>query len=149
MMKVICTECSIVEDISDDDAKLLTHVVTKYKSNPSPADYLGVLSIIKGACKDNNRHIFIFDESFDKEVEDTIKEYNDATAKNVERKIALEKICNHIIEISDTLKDLEKKKEIALADLTTGGILIENVKLRFLKLTGTENMSIWSKMKTY
>lgn len=135
-MKVRCAKCKLEDDISEDDVKLLAHVVKKYNPKPSPIDYLGVLSIIKGNCEDGYKHTFIFNESFDQEVAEVIKEYNDAIVQNVERKVALEKIEN-------TLKDLEKKKEYAVAEMNAGGILIENMKLRFLKLTGTEDMEIW------
>lgn len=143
-MKVKCEKCKLEEEISEDDIKLLAHVVKKYNPKSKPEDYMAVLSIIKGNCEDGDKHKFIFDASFDQEVAEVIKEYEDAIAKNVERKIALEKICNHIIETNNILKELEKKKEYALAEMNAGGILVENVKLKFLKLTGTEDMAMWS-----
>lgn len=143
-MKVKCEKCKLEDEISEDDIKLLAHVVKKYNPKSKPGDYMAVLSIIKGNCEDGDKHKFIFDESFNQEVEEVIKEYEDAIAKNVERKIALEKICNHIIEANNVLKELEKKKEYALAEMNAGGILVENVKLKFLKLTGTEDMAMWS-----
>ena len=147
MMKIKCTKCGIEEDISEEDIKLLAHVVKKYKAEPNPADYLGVLSIIKGDCNDNGKHIFIFDESFEQEVVNTIKEYQDAISKNVEWHTALEKISNQIIGINNMLEDLEKNKEQVLAEMSAGGILIDNVKLKLLKLTGCEDTEMWSKYR--
>ena len=142
-MKIKCTKCNIEEDISEDDVKLLAHVVKKYKPKPNPTDYLGLLSVMKDNCKDNGKHIFIFDEYFDQEVVNTIKEYNDAIAKNIEIKVALEKIANQTVDVNNALKDLEKKKEYVVAELNAGGILIDNIRLKFMKITGTEDMSIW------
>lgn len=143
-MKVKCAKCGCIEELKDDDVKLLAYVVKRYNQKPSPIDYLSVWSIIRGTCTDNEKHLFIFDESFDKDVANTIKEYNDVTISNNERKVAFEKVCNQIDETNKILKDLEKKKTYALAEMNAGGILIENIRLKFLELTGTEDMTIWS-----
>ena len=141
-MKVKCTKCELDDDVSEDDVKLLAHVVKKY-NKPKPEDYLAILSIIKGKCTDGEKHIFIFNGSFNQDVTNTIKEYQDAIVKNVERKIALDKVCVQIEETSNSLKEIEKKKEYILAEMAADGMLIDNVKLKFLKLTGTEDMEIW------
>lgn len=142
-MRVKCVKCGIIDDLKEDDIKLLAHVVKRYNQKANPVDYVAVLSVIKGLCTDNDKHIFIFDESFEKGVADTIKEYNDAIKQNVERKVALDKICIQIEETNNELKELEKKKEYMLAEMSAGGMLIDNIELKFLKLTGTEDMEIW------
>ena len=142
-MKVKCTKCQLEDDVNEDDVKLLAHVVKKYNPKPRPGDYMAILSIIKGNCSDGEKHLFIFNGSFDQDVATTIKEYNDAIKQNVEIKIALDKVCIHIEEASNVLKELEKKKEYMLAEMAAGGLLIDNVKLKFFKLTGTEDMEIW------
>lgn len=142
-MKVKCTRCELEDDINEEDVKLLAHVVKKYNHKPKPGDYMAVLSVIKGNCTDGEKHLFIFNGSFNEDVANIIKEYQDAIAKNVEIKIALDKLCIQIEEKSNALKELEKKKEYMLAEMTAGGMLIDNVKLKFLKLTGTEDMEIW------
>lgn len=142
-MRVKCVKCGIIDDLKEDDIKLLAHVVKRYNQKANPVDYVAVLSVIKGLCTDNDKHLFIFDESFEKSVADTIKECHDAIAKNAERKVALDKVYIQIEEISNELKELEKNKEYMLAEMSAGGILIDNVKLKFLKLTGTEDMEIW------
>ncbi len=142
-MKVKCEKCQLEDDVNEDDVKLLAHVVKKYNPKPRPGDYMAVLSIIKGNCADGEKHLFIFNGPFDQDVATTIKEYEDAIKQNVVIKIALDKVCAHIEETSNALKELEKKKEYMLAEMSAGGILIDNVKLKFLKLTGTEDMEIW------
>lgn len=142
-MRVKCTKCNLEDDINEDDVKLLAHVVKKYNPKPMPGDYMAVLSIIKGNCTDGEKHLFIFNGSFCQDIAATIKEYEDAIKQNVERKVTLDKVCIQIEETSNTLKEFEKKKEYILAEMAAGGILIENVKLKFFKLTGTEDMSIW------
>jgi hypothetical protein len=143
-MKVKCAKCGILEEMKEDDVKLLAHVVRRCNSKPSPVDYLSVWSIIRGLCKDNDKHVFMFDESFDKEIADTIQEYNTAKENNNERKSTLDKVRNQIEETSNILKELEKEKAYAIAEVNAGEMLIGNIKLKFLKLTGSEDMSIWS-----
>lgn len=143
-MKVKCIKCQIVEELKEEDIKLLAYIVHKYNNKPNPVDYISILSIIKGFCSDSDKHAFIFDEAFDKEVADTIKEYNDAMTINVERKAALEKIEKQIIETAKVIEELEKKKEYAIAEMNAGGMLVDNIKLKFLKLTGSEDMKMWS-----
>ncbi len=143
-MKVKCIKCNILEELKDEDVKLLAYAVKKYNPEPDPVDYLSVWSIIRGNCTDKEKHIFIFDELFDKDVADTIKEFNDAIISNNERKAAFEKVCHQIDETTKILKDLEKKKTYALAEMSAGGMLIDNIKLKFVKLTGMEDMTIWS-----
>ena len=142
-MKVKCTKCELEDDVNEDDVKLLAHVVKKYNHKPRPEDYSAILSIIKGNCTDGGKHLFIFNGSFCEDVANTIKEYEDAIAKNVETKIALDKVCFHIEEVDNSLKELEKKREYMMAEMAAGGILVDNIKLKFLKLTGTEDMEIW------
>ena len=142
-MRVKCTRCELGDDVNEDDVKLLAHVVKKYDPKPKPGDYLAVLSIIKGNCTDGEKHLFIFNGSFNEDVANTIEEYQDAIAKNTETKTVLDKVCAHMEEVSNSLKELEKKKEYMMAEMTAGGILIDNVKLKFFKLVGTEDMEIW------
>lgn len=142
-MKVKCEKCQLEDDVNEEDVKLLAHVVKKYNPKPRPEDYMAILSVIKGNCTDGEKHIFVFNGPFCKDVLGTIKEYNDAIKQNVERKVALDKVCTQIEEISNALKELEKNKEYMLAEMAAGGILVDNVKLKFLKLTGTEDMEIW------
>ena len=142
-MKIKCTKCQLEDDVNEDDVKLLAHVVKKYNPKPKPGDYMAVLSIIKGNCSDGEKHLFVFNGTFGQDVAITIKEYKDAIKQNVEIKIALDKVCTQIEETSNVLKELEKKKEYMLAEMAAGGILIENVELKFFKLTGTEDMEIW------
>ena len=141
-MKVRCTKCKLEDDISEEDIKLLAHVVKKY-NKPKPGDYMAILSIIKGNCTDGDKHLFVYNGSFNEDVTNTIKEYLDAVAKDVEIKIALDKVCSHIEEVNNSLKEFEKKKEYMMAEMSAGGILIDNIKLKFFKLTGTEDMEIW------
>lgn len=142
-MKVKCEKCQLEDDVNEEDVKLLAHVVKKYNPKPRPGDYMAVLSIIKGNCSDGEKHVFVFNGSFDQDVESTIKEYEDAIRQNVERKVALDKVCTQIEDASNILKEFEKKKKYLLAEMSAGGILIDNIKLKFLKLTGTEDMEIW------
>jgi hypothetical protein len=142
-MKVKCEKCQLEDDINEDDVKLLAHVIKKYNPKPRPGDYMAVLSIIKGNCSDGDKHLFALNGSFCKDVAITIKEYEDAIRQNVGRKIALDKVCIQIEETSNNLKEFEKNKEYLLAEMSAGGILIDNIQLKFLKLTGTEDMEIW------
>lgn len=150
-MKVKCAKCKLEDILTEEDVKLLAHIVKRYNPIPNPNDYTAVLSIIKGNCTDGKKHIFIFDESFDKAVADTLKEYKDAIVANVSRKETLEKICilmvettNQIKSLESELKGLDKKKEYTISEMSTGGILIDNIKLKFEKLTGTSDIEMWS-----
>lgn len=150
-MKIKCVKCQTEETLNEEDVKLLGHIVKRYNSKPNPNDYTAVLSVIKGECTDGKKHLFVYHESFDDEVSNLIQEYNGAIASNVARKQDLEKIVNQIFEINNqikvlesTLKDCEKKKEFILAELSAGGILIDNIRLQFEKMTGSDNISLWS-----
>ena len=142
-MKVQCEKCELEDEINEEDVKLLAHVVKKYNPKPKPGDYMAILSIIKGNCVDGEKHLFIFNGSFCEDVAETIKEYQGAITKNVETKIAFDKVCFHIEDTSNVMKELEKKKEYMMAEMSAGGILIDNIKLKFFKLTGTEDMEMW------
>lgn len=149
-MKIRCAKCKIEDILTEEDVKLLAHIVKRYNPKPNANDYTAILSIIKGNCTDNKKHLFIFDQSFDKAVACTLKEYKDAMTANVTRKETLEKICilinetaNQIKSLESNLKDLEKKKEYTLSEMNAGGILADSIKLKFTKLTGTEDISIW------
>ena len=150
-MKIRCVKCKLEDTLTEEDIKLLAYVVKRYNHKPSPNDYTAVLSIIKGSCTDDKKHIFIFDESFDKAIADVLKEYKDAIVANVTRKETLEKVCilmaettNQIKSLESELKTLEKKKGYTISEMGTGGILIDNIKLKFEKLTGTSDMEMWS-----
>lgn len=150
-MKIRCVKCKIDDTLSEDDIKLLAHVVKRYNHSPRPGDYTAVLSIIKGNCTDGKKHLFIFDEGFDKVVADTLKEYKDAIAANVTRKETLEKVhlltvetMNQIKSLQSTLGELEKKREYTTAEMNAGGILIDNIKLKFTRMTGTDDTDMWS-----
>lgn len=150
ILKVKCVKCQVVDELKEDDIKLLAHIVKRYNPNPRPIDYTGVLSVIKGICTDGEKHIFVFDEDFDKDISGIIQEYNHALNANVIRKEDLEKVSLSIFDITDQIKslesnlqELEKKKEYIIAEMRSGGILIDSIKLKFLKLTGTDDMSMW------
>lgn len=150
-MKIKCVKCQLQDSLGEEDIKLLAHIVRRYNPKPRPGDYTAVLSIIKGNCTDSNKHLFIFDELFDKDVADVIKEYKDAINANVVRKVSLEKVANQIIEtthqiksLQSTLGELNKKKEYMLSEMSTGGILIDNIQLKFERLTGTTDVDMWS-----
>lgn len=141
----------MVEKLDDEDVRLLSHIVHRYHDKVSPIDFLGVLCVIKGFCSNDKKHTFIFEESFEKEVSDTIGEYEQALAKNAERRDTIVKLAklihdtaNQIKSLESSLKDLEKKKEFTNAEIGTGEMLVENVKLKFAKLTGSEDMNMWS-----
>lgn len=146
MMRVKCTRCNIEEDISEDDVKLLAHVVKKYNPKPKPGDYMAVLSIIKGYCMNGEKHIYIFDESFDQDIADTLREYKDAVLLDAVRKDVMTKLEDHIKSLEANIKDLEKKKECAVAEKNAGDLLVDNIKLKFIKLTGTDDTEMWSKI---
>lgn len=150
-MKIKCAKCKIEEPLNEEDVKLLGHIVKRYNSKPSPTDYTAVLSIIKGQCTDGNKHLFIFHEDFDNDVANLIQEYNNAITANITRKENLEKIQIQTIETAEQIKnlqsaleELDKKKEYTISEMSTGGILIENLKLKFEKMTGSDSVEMWS-----
>lgn len=151
-MRVKCVKCKKVEGLTVEEVRFLAQVAGKYKPKPKPLDYTAILSIIKENCtEEGDKHLFMFDESFDKDVADTVKEYNDAINANVVRKESLEKTENLIIGTSDqikslerTLKELEEKKEQFIIEMKSGGILIDDIKSKFEKLTGTTDVETWS-----
>lgn len=150
-MKIKCVKCKLEDTLTEDDIKLLAHVVKRYNHKPSPNDYTAVMSIIKGNCTDGKKHLFVFDETFDKAVADMLKEYKDAIAANVVRKETLEKVCLQIVEtinqiksLQSSLGELEKKKEYTTAEMRAGGILVNNIKLKFMNTTGTDDTDMWS-----
>lgn len=150
-MKIKCVKCKLEDTLTEEDIKLLAHVVKRYNQKPSPNDYTAVMSIIKGNCTDGKKHLFVFDETFDKTVADMLKEYKDAIVANVVRKETLEKVClqiaetiNQIKSLQSSLGELEKKKEYTTAEMRAGGILVNNIKLKFMNTTGTDDTDMWS-----
>jgi hypothetical protein len=57
--------------------------------------------------------------------------------------VILEKVETQIKEAKEILKNLEKKREYAVAELDAEKILVDDIKLKFVKMTGTEDISMW------
>ena len=74
-MKIKCAKCDFEDELTEDDVKLLGHIVRRFNNSPNPIDYISVLSIIKGKCQDGEKHAIMFHESFDQEIADIIAEY--------------------------------------------------------------------------
>lgn len=151
-MKVKCVKCKMEDELNEEDVKLVAHVVRKFNANPSPNDYTAVLSIIKGSnCVDNKKHIFIFEETFDRAVSDLIKNKKSAEIAKLSRKDALSKIESDISETNDKirqlrshLEDLQKEKNDTIVDIEKTDLLIEDAMNNFEKLTGATDIDIWS-----
>lgn len=74
-MKIRCVICRIEEELSKEDLELATKVVL---TNPQPkaVNYIKVLALMHGICKNGKDHIYIFHEDFNVQIAD-IMESND------------------------------------------------------------------------
>lgn len=157
-MRIKCIKCETIEELDEEDTKLLGHVVRRYNPEPKPNDYIMVLNVIKGNCTDGNKHIYVFDSTFDKAIANLIKEYNDLCATNTTRdktisgidssmntiKTHIEDFKSKITALESQLKDCIRKKEGTITEIKGAEVLINETKLSFEKLTGSQDMKIWS-----
>jgi len=157
-MIIKCIKCETEEELGEEDTKLLGHIVKRYNPDPKPNDYLLVLNVIKGNCTDNNKHIYIFHETFDKTITNLIKEHNDLCATNATRdktvldidksmstiKANIEDHKSKISTLESQLKDCIRKKEGTTTEIRGTEVLVNEAKLRFEKLTGVLDMKMWS-----
>lgn len=157
-MRIKCIKCEVEEELEEEDTKLLGHIVKRYNPNPKPNDYLLVLNVIKGDCTDNNKHIYIFHEAFDKTIASLIKEHNDLCVTNAARdktildidssmstiKTNIEDLKYKIASLESQLKECIRKKEGTTTEIKGMEVLINETRLRFEKLTGTQDMKMWS-----
>lgn len=156
-MQVKCIKCETEEVLEEEDTKLLSHIVRRYNHEPKPNDYIMVLNVIKGNCTDGNKHIYIFDSTFDKTIANLIKEHSDLCATNATRektisdidssmntiKTNIEDFKSKIITLESQLKDCIRRKEGVTIEIRGTEVLINETNLRFEKLTGAQDMSMW------
>lgn len=157
-MKVKCTKCNIVEEITDENLALLTKIITVYNPKPKASDYVAVLSIIKGDCLDRDKHVFSFDESFMQEVDDIRNQYEEATNKrniyNGDVLKADDDINRCLSEIKDleakareiesTIDKLQKEKGDKIKELENTDSSISDIMTKLENLTGVKDVKMWS-----
>lgn len=157
-MNIKCIKCETEEILTEEDTKLLGHIVRRYNPKPKPNDYIMVLNIIKGDCTDGKKHIYIFDESFDRIIAGLIKEHTELHVTNDARHKAVLELDNLMSTIKANIEDLKskinasetqlkeciRKKEGIIAETKGTEMLIGDVELKFEKLTGNPDMKIWS-----
>ncbi len=113
-MNIKCIKCETEEILTEEDTKLLGHIVRRYNPKPKPNDYIMVLNIIKGDCTDGKKHIYIFDESFDRTIAGLIKEHTELHVTNDARHKA---VLEQMLDYAKTRKKEVPKREGWLEEL--------------------------------
>lgn len=144
-MKVKCIKCETVEDLSKEDIEFLISILRKYNSGDIvPSDYISLLSVVKGRCTDDKKHIFIYDEEFTKNVADLIDLYNNLCADNAAREKELSEILQKIENYKKEIGELSKSRYDKIAEVDDINAKINKVLKTFEETTGTNDVKMWS-----
>lgn len=156
-MRVKCTKCKMVEDITGENLELLAKMISVYNSRPKASDYIAVLSIIKGDCIDREKHIFSFDESFLQDIDSLRQQYEEITNKrnicdgdllktdeNINRYIAdIKELEAKAKEIDGNIEKLQKDKEGIIKDIDDIDISVSDMMSKLQNLTGIKDIKMW------
>lgn len=157
-MKVQCVKCKAVEDITGENLALLAHMISMYNTRPKASDYTAVLSIIKGDCTDREKHVFSFDESFYKEIDDMRNQYeefverqNICNGDSLKIDDEVDKYLSDIKELDAKAREIEDKidklrgdKDNKIKEIESIDTSISDITSKLENLTGIKDIKIWS-----
>ncbi len=143
-MDIKCVKCKTVEKLGQDEIEYLVNIAKRYTDNISPNDYTAILSIIKGTCTDGKKHLYIYDETFSKNIANMISGYNVLYEKNAEKEKELSSILQKIEILKNEIMNLDEKREGIIRDISDINISINGKIEMFEKETGTRDVKMWS-----
>jgi predicted nucleic acid-binding Zn-ribbon protein len=143
-MIIKCAKCKLVEELSQDEIERLVNTAKVYNDDVSPNDYIAILSIIKGKCKDGKKHLYIYDEIFSKTVADLVEEHNKLCENNATREKEVSEILQKIETLQGEIENLRNKKDDDIKEIGNINTAIDNLIVTFEKETGTRNVKMWS-----
>lgn len=143
-MQVECVKCKKVEELSEDDLNFLLNAAKRYTDEISPNDFTAILSVTKGKCSDNKKHIFIFHEDFSKKIAGLIEEYDKLSSNNIVKEKELSDILKKIEDLKNEIKNLEEKRDVDTKDIDDLNKAIADLMVIFEKETGTRDVKMWS-----
>jgi predicted nucleic acid-binding Zn-ribbon protein len=143
-MIVKCARCKLIEELSQDEIERLVNTAKVYNDDVSPNDYIAILSIIKGKCKDGKKHLYIYDETFSKIVADLVGEHNKLCENNASKEKEVSEILQKIEALQGEIETLRNKKDDDIKEIGDINTAIDNLILTFEKETGTRNVKMWS-----
>lgn len=143
-MIVKCIKCKTVEELTQDEIGYLVNIANRYTDEVSPNDYTGILSIIKGKCTDGKKHLYVYDETFSKNVADLIGEHKKLCENNASKEKELSDILQKIEDLKDEIKNLGEKRDDTVKEIENINRFTNIVTETFGKVTGSQDMKMWS-----
>jgi len=143
-MIVKCIKCKTVEELTQDEIGYLVNIANKYTDEVSPNDYTGILSIIKGKCTDGKKHLYVYDETFSKHVADLIGEHKKLCENNASKEKELSDTLQKIEDLKNEIKNLGEKRDDTVKEIENISRFTNIVKETFGKVTGSQDMKMWS-----
>jgi predicted nuclease with TOPRIM domain len=143
-MIVKCIRCESVEELSPEEIERLINIAKTYGEDVGPNDFIGILSIIKGKCTDGKKHLYIYEETFSKHVADIIAEHDKLCENNSAKEKELSDTLQRIEDLKNEIKNLGEKRDDTIKEIEDINRITNIVKITFEKVTGTQDMKIWS-----
>ncbi len=143
-MIVKCIRCESVEELSQEEIERLVNIAKTYGDDISPNDFIGILSIIKGKCKDGKKHLYIYEDTFSKHVAKLIDEYKQLCENNASKEKELSDTLQRIEDLKNEIKNLGDKRDDTIKEIEDINRITNIVKVTFEKVTGTQDMAMWS-----
>lgn len=143
-MIVKCVKCKSVEELTQDEIEYLVNIAKKYTEEVSPNDYTSILSIIKGKCTDGKKHLYVYDETFSKHVADLIEEHKKLCENNATKEKELSDTLQRIEDLKNEIKNLGEKRDDTVKEIEKINRFTDVVTETFGKVTGTQDMKMWS-----
>ncbi len=143
-MIVKCVKCKSVEELTQDEIEYLVNIAKKYTDEVSPNDYTSILSIIKGKCTDGKKHLYVYDEAFSKHVADLIAEHKKLCENNATKEKELSDTLQRIEDLKNEIKNLGEKRDDTIKEIEKINRFTDVVTETFGKVTGTQDMKMWS-----
>ena len=141
-MKLKCLKCGERLDIDKDDIKSVAQMIERH--NLDVTVFLDSLSPVGGKCKDGDRHIYEFDDEFDKIIHDLAKDYIGIKSGIISETKECNDMCIVRKELGDKLRDISESIENKIDKIKQFEIDIEKIQQKCEDLTGTSNIELWS-----
>ena len=151
-MKVICGECKKVKEITEEESKKIADILLMYNKDFKYDNITRLVSMLEGrTCNDEQEHLYIFHDDFEKIIDTNVKEYKilcDDKLKLDNREngflFKLETITEELKNVKNELEYTENQLNEIPEERKNLDIKISNLVNEFEKLTGFTDYSIFS-----
>lgn len=141
-MKMACISCNTIYEPTPADIMCVSGMIDR--NNLKSDAYLHKLADQAGACKDDNIHLFEFDQKFDIDVHSTINNII-AIEKNIQDTTKTHIITSaNILELEKQLKNLVKQSKQELDTIEQKGEEKDKELDKLQRLTFSRNIKPWT-----